>query len=87
VEFTKWWIAEFKTVKFPAQGTLFDYYIDSDTKKFEPWTKRIPKFEFDYELPLQVGALNAAADDRTTPVAAAKRQIKFSCHKSLLPSS
>ena len=54
VEFTKWWITEFKTVKFPAQGTVFDYYIESDTKKFEPWTKKIPKFEFDYELPLQV---------------------------------
>jgi len=54
VEFTKWWVTEFKTVKFPAQGTIFDYYIETETKKFEPWTKKIAKFELDTEVPLQV---------------------------------
>lgn len=53
-EFSKWWLTEFKTVKFPSQGTVFDYYIDPETKKFEPWTKLIPQFEFDPEMPLQV---------------------------------
>uniref|UniRef100_H3A2B2 Dynein axonemal heavy chain 9 n=1 Tax=Latimeria chalumnae TaxID=7897 RepID=H3A2B2_LATCH len=53
VEFSKWWVTEFKTVKFPSQGTVFDYYIDPETKKFEPWLKLIPKFEFDPEMPLQ----------------------------------
>uniref|UniRef100_A0A8C9J5L0 Dynein axonemal heavy chain 9 n=1 Tax=Piliocolobus tephrosceles TaxID=591936 RepID=A0A8C9J5L0_9PRIM len=52
-EFSKWWLTEFKTVKFPAQGTIFDYYIDPETKKFEPWSKLIPQFEFDPEMPLQ----------------------------------
>ncbi|KAF6093352.1 dynein axonemal heavy chain 9 [Phyllostomus discolor] len=52
-EFSKWWLAEFKTVKFPSQGTIFDYYIDPETKKFEPWSKLIPQFEFDPEMPLQ----------------------------------
>lgn len=54
VEFTKWWVTEFKTVKFPSAGTIFDYFIDPETKKFEPWTKRVPKFEFDPDMPLQV---------------------------------
>jgi len=54
VEFTKWWTTEFKTIKFPAQGTVFDYYIDSETHKFEPWTKMVIKFELDPDLPLQV---------------------------------
>lgn len=54
VEFTKWWTTDFKTIKFPTAGTVFDYYIDPETKKFEPWTKKVPKFEFDPELPLQV---------------------------------
>lgn len=54
MEFTKWWTTEFKTVKFPTTGTVFDYYIDPETKKFEPWTKMVPKFELDPELPLQV---------------------------------
>uniref|UniRef100_A0A8C4MEW3 Dynein axonemal heavy chain 9 n=1 Tax=Equus asinus TaxID=9793 RepID=A0A8C4MEW3_EQUAS len=52
-EFSKWWLTEFKTVKFPSQGTVFDYYIDPETKKFEPWSTLIPQFEFDPELPLQ----------------------------------
>ena len=54
VEFTKWWITEFKTIKFPAQGTVFDYYIDAESHKFEPWTKLVPKFELDPDMPLQV---------------------------------
>nr|XP_006635186.1 PREDICTED: dynein heavy chain 9, axonemal isoform X1 [Lepisosteus oculatus] len=53
VEFSKWWVTEFKTIKFPSQGTVFDYYIDPETKKFEPWSKMIPKFEFDPDMPLQ----------------------------------
>ncbi|XP_005875475.1 PREDICTED: dynein heavy chain 9, axonemal [Myotis brandtii] len=52
-EFSKWWLAEFKTIKFPSQGTIFDYYIDPETKKFEPWSTLIPQFEFDPEMPLQ----------------------------------
>ncbi|XP_007946239.1 dynein axonemal heavy chain 9 [Orycteropus afer afer] len=52
-EFSKWWLTEFKTVKFPSQGTIFDYYIDPETKKFELWSKLIPQFEFDPEMPLQ----------------------------------
>ncbi|XP_008276610.1 dynein axonemal heavy chain 9 [Stegastes partitus] len=53
VEFSKWWVAEFKTIKFPSQGTVFDYYIDPESKKFEPWTKMVPKFEMDADTPLQ----------------------------------
>ncbi|KAF5404064.1 Dynein heavy chain axonemal [Paragonimus heterotremus] len=53
VEFSKWWATEFKTIKFPSSGTVFDYYIDPETKKFEPWSKRQPTFELDPELPLQ----------------------------------
>ncbi|NXG62204.1 DYH17 protein, partial [Hemiprocne comata] len=53
LEFSKWWVSEFKTIKFPAQGTVFDYYIDPETKKFTPWTEKVPKFELDPEVPLQ----------------------------------
>lgn len=54
VEFTKWWINEFKSVKFPAGGTVLDYYVDSETKQFVNWSEKIPKFELDVEVPLQV---------------------------------
>ncbi|KAJ1516905.1 hypothetical protein HMI54_007793 [Coelomomyces lativittatus] len=53
VEFSKWWNQEFKIVKFPPNGTIFDYYVDAESKRFIPWTDRVPKFEFDEEVPLQ----------------------------------
>lgn len=54
MEFSKWWVAKFKTIKFPSQGTVFDYYIDPESKKFEPWSKMVPKFEMDSDTSLQV---------------------------------
>ncbi|XP_006734337.1 dynein heavy chain 17, axonemal [Leptonychotes weddellii] len=58
VEFSKWWINEFKTIKFPSQGTIFDYYIDPDTKKFLPWTEKVPAFELDLDVPLQASLVH-----------------------------
>ncbi|KAJ3023806.1 hypothetical protein HKX48_000940 [Thoreauomyces humboldtii] len=52
VEFSKWWNSEFKTIKFPVQGTVFDYYVESETKRFVPWTDRVPTYVFDPETPL-----------------------------------
>ena len=56
VDFTKWWISEFKAVKFPLHGgaTVFDFYIDPITKKFEPWSSKVEPFVLDPEQPLQV---------------------------------
>ncbi|KAF6202116.1 hypothetical protein GE061_004514 [Apolygus lucorum] len=53
VEFSKWWVNEFKTVKFPTAGTVFDYYLDNDTKDFLPWQEKVPRFELDPDMPLQ----------------------------------
>ncbi|XP_024080370.1 dynein beta chain, ciliary isoform X1 [Cimex lectularius] len=53
IEFSKWWVNEFKTVKFPSAGTVFDYYIDSETKEFVPWSEKVPRFELDPDMPLQ----------------------------------
>ncbi|KAM4843232.1 dynein axonemal heavy chain 17 [Thomomys bottae] len=58
VEFSKWWINEFKTIKFPSQGTIFDYYIDPETKKFMPWTDKVPSFELDPDIPLQASLVH-----------------------------
>ncbi|KAG8514707.1 Dynein heavy chain 11, axonemal, partial [Galemys pyrenaicus] len=52
-EFSRWWHKEMKVVKFPFQGTIFDYYLDHKTKKFLPWTDKIPKFTMDPDVPLQ----------------------------------
>ena len=53
-EFSKWWVSEYKQVKFPAQGTVFDYFINTSNKEFVLWTEKIPKFEMDSDVPLQV---------------------------------
>ncbi|XP_069945104.1 dynein beta chain, ciliary-like [Cherax quadricarinatus] len=53
VEFSKWFQQEFRTVKFPGVGTVFDYFIERDTLRFAPWAEKIPKFELDPDTPLQ----------------------------------
>ncbi|XP_010617035.1 dynein heavy chain 17, axonemal [Fukomys damarensis] len=64
VEFSKWWINEFKTIKFPSQGTVFDYYIDPDSKKFLPWTDKVPHFELDLDVPLQASLVHTTETTR-----------------------
>ncbi|KAJ3198630.1 hypothetical protein HDU82_001178, partial [Entophlyctis luteolus] len=38
LEFSKWWNGEFKTIKFPPGGTIFDYYVDQETKSTTAWS-------------------------------------------------
>ena len=51
-EFSKWWLSEFKSVKFPA-GNVFDFFVDSQNAEMVPWSTIVPKFELDPDLPLQ----------------------------------
>jgi dynein heavy chain len=53
VEFSKWWVTEFKNIKFPSQGTVFDYYLEPESKKWGPWSDKVPQFYFDSDIPLQ----------------------------------
>nr|CAB3238531.1 dynein beta chain, ciliary-like [Phallusia mammillata] len=52
-EFSRWWVKEFKHIKFPSTGTVFDFCIDPKSKKFVPWSEKVPKFEMDADLPIQ----------------------------------
>ncbi|KAL1259213.1 hypothetical protein QQF64_009790, partial [Cirrhinus molitorella] len=52
-EFSQWWIKEMKSVKFPVQGSVFDYYLDPHSRRFLPWTDRMPMFEMDPDTPVQ----------------------------------
>jgi len=54
VEFSKWWTNEFKTVKYPTEGTVFNYYVDRETKRFLPWKDMVKPYDLDYDVPLQV---------------------------------
>ncbi|XP_020637559.3 dynein axonemal heavy chain 11 isoform X1 [Pogona vitticeps] len=52
-EFSRWWMKEMKSVKFPSHGTIFDYYLDPKTKKFLPWSDKITTFHMDPDTALQ----------------------------------
>lgn len=34
-----------KTVKLPTHGTVFDYYLDHQSKRFLPWSDTVPQFQ------------------------------------------
>ncbi|GIY35616.1 dynein beta chain, ciliary [Caerostris darwini] len=63
LEFSNWFLSEFKSVKFPISGTqapatngadaltVFDYYID--TKRFYPWSRKMQKFQPSLDVSLQ----------------------------------
>nr|XP_029133801.1 dynein heavy chain 11, axonemal-like [Labrus bergylta] len=60
VEFSQWWTKEMKTVKLPAQGTVFDYYLEPQTKRFLPWSDTVPPFEMETCVPLQAVLVHTA---------------------------
>lgn len=39
--------------KFPQTGTVFNFYIDSVTHEFRPWSDLVTSFEMDTDIPLQ----------------------------------
>ncbi|XP_047352693.1 dynein beta chain, ciliary-like [Vespa velutina] len=60
VEFSKWWQSEFKTIRFPSAGTVFDYLIDTETKKWLPWESKVLPFELDMDIPIQASLVSTA---------------------------
>uniref|UniRef100_A0A2K6TF76 Dynein axonemal heavy chain 11 n=1 Tax=Saimiri boliviensis boliviensis TaxID=39432 RepID=A0A2K6TF76_SAIBB len=62
--FSRWWQKEMKAVKFPSQGTIFDYYVDHKTKKFLPWADKIAQFTMDPDVPLQTVLVHTSETTR-----------------------
>ncbi|KAG7460462.1 dynein heavy chain 11, axonemal [Solea senegalensis] len=60
VEFSYWWTKEMNTVKLPAQGTVFDYYLDPQSRRFLPWSDTVPPFEMETYTPLQAVLVHTA---------------------------
>ncbi|XP_031759446.1 dynein heavy chain 11, axonemal [Xenopus tropicalis] len=60
VEFSRWWTKEMKSVKFPAQGTIFDYFLDSKARRFISWAERVPSFEMDIDSTMQAVFVHTA---------------------------
>ncbi|KAM7123899.1 LOW QUALITY PROTEIN: dynein axonemal heavy chain 11 [Ciconia maguari] len=62
-EFSCWWLKKMKAVKFPSYGTVFDYYLDLETRKFLPWVDKVLSPDVDPAAPLQ--AIFAHASETT----------------------
>ncbi|KAH0788142.1 Dynein heavy chain family protein [Histomonas meleagridis] len=45
-EFSQMWKSEWRNITFPQQGTVFDYYVNPEKKKFVPWNEISPKFNY-----------------------------------------
>ena len=43
-EFSKWWKQEWKTVRFPDAGLVFDYRVDEKSMMMVPWQNSVPTF-------------------------------------------
>ena len=51
-QFSGWWRGEVKsTVKYPAKGSVFDYYV-SDQGRFEEWSQIVPKIDYSSQVPM-----------------------------------
>ena len=52
-EFSKYFVATFQFIKFPANASVFDVWVDPNTCEFALWNDMVPKFELDPDIPLQ----------------------------------
>eukprot|EP00741_Cyanophora_paradoxa_P004754 tig00000828_g4612.t1 len=48
-KFNHWWKEQWTAVRLPAKSktTVFDFYVDDKTRKFNPWSQLVPKLEFE----------------------------------------
>ena len=63
-EFSKWWVGEFKKIKFPSGGSVFDYYIRPEDKKFALWSEKVPAFHYDADIPVPAAMVHTAETTR-----------------------
>lgn len=54
MEFSKFWLSEFRGVSFPENACVFDYFVEKNSKQFRLWQESVPKYEPDTDIPLQV---------------------------------
>eukprot|EP00879_Flechtneria_rotunda_P027778 GHRR01029772.1.p1 GENE.GHRR01029772.1~~GHRR01029772.1.p1 ORF type:complete len:1069 (+),score=390.30 GHRR01029772.1:36-3209(+) len=50
--FDKWWKQTWTTVKLPGKGTVYDYFVNAKTGKFQPWAELVADVQFDSSKPM-----------------------------------
>ncbi|CAI6373012.1 unnamed protein product [Macrosiphum euphorbiae] len=54
VEFSKWWLTGFKTIKISSSGSVFNYFINPEPKQFIPLLDLVSSFQLNPDTRLQV---------------------------------
>merc|ERR1719440_726023 len=49
-QFSTWWKAEMKTIKYPTKGTIFDYFAND--AKLEEWSSIVEPLEYRSDVPM-----------------------------------
>jgi len=52
MKFNRWWRNEWRPVKFPDIGTVFDYFADIETSKYSPWSDVTKSIEYETDTPM-----------------------------------
>jgi len=54
-DFSNWWRGEFKPVKFPTKGLVFDYFVGFEEGKvaFTEWKAKMSTIEYDRSMQMQ----------------------------------
>jgi len=50
--FNKWWRQQWRPIKFPDQGTVFDYFADVDSTRYLPWSDVVEVIDYSPETPV-----------------------------------
>ncbi len=50
--FDKWFKQTFTSVKMPGKGTVYDYFVNPKTGKFQPWAELVTDVSYDSNVPM-----------------------------------
>lgn len=50
--FDKWFKQTWTTVKIPGKGTVYDYFVNPKTQKFQPWAELVTDIDYDGSRPM-----------------------------------
>ena len=50
--FDKWWKRNWTTVKIPGKGSVFDYFVNPKTAKFQPWAELVTDVAYSPGTPM-----------------------------------
>ena len=50
--FDKWFKSTWTTVKIPGKGSVYDYFVNAKTQKFQPWAELVTDVDYDSSQPM-----------------------------------